>query len=302
MGMPRHIPQKNIFNRAWSYRLSLVVARIMPLSFLHFVTRNIAILWHWIDKATVRQVESNLSRVLGNNPEFLRKASKELFFNYAAFLADWARFIAIGKSGVFSFLNEIEGKDDFRKAHANGKGIIILTAHLGNWELGGLIFTHSGMPFNVVTAKDEAESIARVRTKVRDLHNIKTITMEEGSFFLIDIVNALKRNEPVAMLVDRYEKKNGALVEFFGEKTFFPRGPVLLAKATGAAVMPAFVVLDGNRKYKAVLDSPIEMEWGRDEESDICANVAKIAKVFEQYIRAYPAQWYNFSAIWDIAQ
>lgn len=296
--MPKYKPQRNILNHAWSYRLSLVIARITPLSFLHFVTRNIAILWYWIDKSTVRQVESNLSRVIGNNPIELHKASRKLFLNYASFLADWARFIAVDTSGVFSFLNEIEGKDDFRKAHAKGKGIIILTAHLGNWELGGLVFTHSGMPFNVVTAKDEAEAIARVRTKVRALHNIKTITIEEGSFFLIDIVNALKLNEPVAMLVDRYEKKNGVLVDFFGEKTFFPQGPVLLSKATGAAVMPAFIVLDDNGKYKAVLDSPIEMEWTQDEEKDICVNVAKIAKVFEGYIRAYPEQWFNFSAIW----
>ncbi|OIO33030.1 MAG: hypothetical protein COX96_06740 [Candidatus Omnitrophica bacterium CG_4_10_14_0_2_um_filter_44_9] len=297
--MPKHKPQSNIFNHAWSYRFSLAVASIMPLSFLHFVTRKIAMLWHWIDKGTVKQVESNLSRVIGNNPMALHKASRELFFNYAAYLADWARFIAVDTSGVFSFLNEINGKDNFKEAHAKGKGIIILTAHLGNWELGGLVFTHSGMPFNVVTAKDEAEAIARVRTKVRALHNIKTITIEEGSFFLIDIVNALRRNEPVAMLVDRYEKKNGVLVDFLGEKTYFPRGPVLLAKATGAAVMPALVVLDKSKKYKAVLDSPIEMEWSGDEEMDICVNVAKIAKVFEQYIRAYPTQWFNFSAIWD---
>jgi KDO2-lipid IV(A) lauroyltransferase len=298
--MSKHTPQKNILNYAWSYQFSLAVARIMPLSFLHFVTRNIAMLWYWIDKSTVRQVESNLSRIIGNNPTELHKASRELFLNYAAYLADWARFIAVDTPGVFSFLNEIVGKDDFIEAHARGKGIIILTAHLGNWELGGLVFTHLGMPFNVVTAKDEAEAIARVRTKIRALHNIKTITIEEGSFFLIDIVNALKRNESVAMLVDRYEKKNGVLVDFFGEKTFFPRGPVLLAKATGAAVMPALIVLDNGKKYKAVLDSPIEMEWSGDEEMDICANVAKIANVFEQYIRAYPTQWFNFSAIWDI--
>lgn len=297
--MLKYKPQRNIFNHAWSYQFSLAAARIMPLSFLHFVTRNIAILWHWIDKAAVRQVESNLLRVIGSNPAELHKASKELFFNYAAYLADWARFIAVDTSGVFSFLNKIDGKDNFKEAHAKGKGIIILTAHLGNWELGGLVFTHSGMPFNVVTAKDDAGAIAKIRTKVRALHNIKTITIEENPFFLIDIVNALKRNESVAMLVDRCEKNNGVLVDFFGEKTFFPRGPVLLAKATGAVVMPALIVLDNNNKYKAVLDSPIEMEWSQDEERDICVNAAKIANVFEQYIRAYPTQWFNFSAIWD---
>jgi len=297
--MSKRAPQKNILNHAWSYRFSLAVAKFMPLSFLHFVTRIIAILWYWFDRNTINQVESNLSRVIGTDPIKLHRTSKELFFNYAAYLADWARLVAINTPDVFSFFNEIEGIEILKEAHAKGKGIIILAAHLGNWELGGLVFTNSGMSFNIVTAKDEAEAIAKVRTKVRALHNIKTITIEEGSFFLIDIINALKRGETIAMLADRYEKNNGIIVDFFGEKTYFPKGPVLLARATGATIIPSFTVIEANKKYKSVLGSPIKMEWGLDEEKDIYVNVTKIANIFEQYIRSYPSQWFNFSAIWD---
>jgi lauroyl/myristoyl acyltransferase len=299
MPRPRRAPQKNILNHPWSYRFSLAVARFMPLSFLHFVTRIIAILWYRLDRNTINQVESNLSRVIGYDPVLLHKTSKELFLNYAAYLADWAKLVAIDTSEVFSFFNEIEGLEILEEAYAKNKGIIILAAHLGNWELGGLVFTHSGMPFNIITAKDEAEAVAKVRTKVRALHNINTITIEEGPFFLIDILNALKRSEVVAMLVDRYEQKNGILVDFFGEKTYFPKGPALLAKATGAVIIPSFTVIDVNKKYKSILGAPIKMEWSEDEEKDLYFNVTKIANIFEQYIRLYPNQWFNFSAIWD---
>ena len=89
------------------------------------------------------------------------------------------------------------------------------------------------------------------------------------------------------------------LVDFFGEKTYFPQGPVLLARTTGASVHPAFTVLDSDNKYKTVMAPPIPMEWSDNRNEDIRVNVAKIARIFEQYIRLYPNQWYNFSAIWD---
>ncbi len=299
MTQTKRLPNKNIFNYPWSYRASLVIARFLPLFVLRLIGRISAEIWYLMDRNARMQVKSNLSRVIGDNPAQLRKTSKELFINYGIYLADWAKLSSMDTSKAVSFFGEIEGGDVFKKVHAQGKGIIILAAHLGHWELGGLVFTNLGIPFNVITAKDGVEAIAQVRTKVRAMHNMKTITIEDGSFFFIDIVNALKRNELVAMLVDRYEKNNGVLVDFFGEKTCFPQGPVLLARATGASVHPTFTVLDSNKRYKTVFGPPIPMEHSEDRDKDIRVNVAKIARAFEQYIRLYPSQWFNFSAIWD---
>jgi KDO2-lipid IV(A) lauroyltransferase len=264
---------------------------------MRFVAKIIAIIWYSVDKKTRNQVRRNLSRVIDNNPALVYKISRELFINYGIYLADWAKFITLDSAGVFSFFDKIEGYNIFEEECKKGKGVIILSAHLGNWELGGLVFPHSGVPFNIITAKDSVEAIAQVRTKVRALHNIKTITIEEDSFFFIDIVNALKRNEAVAMLVDRYEKKNGILVDFLGGKAYFPLGPVLLARATGASVCPSFTVLESNNKYKSVLGAPIQMSWSENVEGDIHVNASKIAHVFEGYIRSYPNQWFNFAEI-----
>ncbi len=299
MMQTKRSPKKNIFNYAWSYRISLVIAKLLPLCIMRLAARISAGIWYFIDKNARGQVESNLLRVIGDNPAQLHKTSKELFINYGTYLADWAKLSSLGTSKAVLFFGKIEGEDIFKKTHARGKGIIILAAHLGNWELGGLVFTNSGIPFNIITAKDGVEAIAQARTKVRALHNMKTITIEDDPFFFIDIVNALKRNELVAMLVDRYEKENGVLVDFFGEKTYFPQGPVLLARTTGASLLPAFTVLEPDKKYRTVLGSPISMEWGEDRDEDIRVNTAKIAHIFEQYIRLYPSQWFNFSAIWN---
>jgi KDO2-lipid IV(A) lauroyltransferase len=295
----RRLPRNNIINNVWSYRVALLIGLFFPRPLIHFFTRIFAIVWHSIDKNARTQVENNLSRVIGKNSTQLRKLSKELFINYGSYLGDWAKIIGMENSEIFSYFDEIDGVDIYKEECERGRGIIILSAHLGNWEMGGLVFSHSGIPFNIVTAKDEIKAIAQMRTKARLLHNIGTITIEEGPFFFIDIINALKRNEIVAMLVDRYEKENGILVDFFGERTYFPRGPVILAKATGASIIPAYTVLGPNNKYKSILGPPIKMEWSEDKDKDIFVNVSKIAHVFEQYIRLYPNQWFNFSAIWD---
>ena len=299
MTQTKHPPDKNLFNYAWSYNISLSIAKFLPLWFMRFVTRIIAEIWYAIDKNTRTQVESNLKRVIGNNTTQLHKTSKELFINYGICLEDWAKLSSLDTSKAVSFFGKIEGEDIFRRMQAKGKGVIILAAHLGHWELGGLVFTNMGIPFNIITAKDRVDAIAQARIRVRSLHNMRTITIEDDSFFFIDIINALKRNELVAMLVDRYEKKSGILVDFFGEKTYFPQGPVLLARATGASVHPAFTDLDSDKKYRTVMAPPIPMEWTEDRDKDIRVNVAKIAHAFEQYIRLYPNQWFNFSAIWD---
>lgn len=282
----------------WAFHASIWIARHLPIGVLRVIKRSIAMVWHAMSRNIRPQVESNLTQVLGPDPRRLRAASRQLFINYADYLTDYTKWGMTATDKALSFFCSIEGGETFQREHAKGKGVILLAAHLGNWELGALVFSHFGIPFNVVTAKDEAEQIARVRLRARGMHHIQTITIDDQPFFFIDIVNALNRNEIVAMLVDRYEKKNGVLVDFFGKKTYFPKGPVMLAAATGASLVPAATVLEKNGKYRTFLGEPIALVSTGDRQADMNANTGNIARVFEGYIRRYPEQWYNFSALW----
>lgn len=287
----------NLLNRAYIYKISLWLAHILPLSFMRFIAKNIAFISYFLYKDARINVENNLSHVF-HDPTKVKRAGKETFINYGLYLADWAKLITMDTRKVFSRFSDIQGRGVFRSAHRRGKGIIVLAAHLGNWELGGFFFGHSGIPINIVTAKDEVRAIADIRESVRSVHNVKTITIDEAPFFFIDIINALKRNEIVAMLIDRYERKNGVLIDFFGEPTYFPPGPVLLARSTGCAVLPSFTVMEKDGNYKTAVSPIIDMEFTDNKDKDIYVNLTKIVKVFEQRIREYPNQWYNFSPIW----
>ncbi|PIQ90333.1 MAG: hypothetical protein COV71_05015 [Candidatus Omnitrophica bacterium CG11_big_fil_rev_8_21_14_0_20_41_12] len=290
--------KRNFLNKTFVYKISLWIARIFPLRFLKWIGRSFACISYLIFKDARMNVMNNLSHIF-IDPIMVRNNSKKVFINYGLFLADWAKLIAMDAKEIFSKFSIIEGSEIFAEAQKNGKGIILLAAHLGNWELGGLFFGTSKIPINIITAKDEVSEIANIRAAVRGLHNVKTITIEDDPFYFIDIVNALRRNEIVAMLIDRYERDNGVLIDFFGEPAYFPPGPVLLARSTGCVVLPAFTVMDKDGNYKTAVGSIIKMEFSDDKEKDINVNLNKIVKVFERYIQKYPDQWYNFTPIWN---
>lgn len=288
----------NLLNKAYIYKISLWLAHILPLSFMKRITKCFAYVSYFLYRNARKNVECNLSHIF-SDPIMVKKVSRDIFANYSLYLADWAKLITMNNKKVISRFSAIQGREVFDSAYKRGKGIILLAAHIGNWELGGIFFGHTGIPINIVTAKDEVRAIASIRESVRNLYNVKTITIDDDPFFFIDIINALNRNEIVAMLIDRYERENGVLMDFFGELAYFPPGPVLLARNTGCSVLPAFTVMEKGGNYKTAVGSIVDMEFTDDRDMDIHVNLKKIVKVFEQYIREYSDQWYNFTPIWD---
>ena len=118
---------------------------------------------------------------------------------------------------------------------------------------------------------------------------------------ILDAVKALRRNEIVAMLGDRIESQKTMVFDFFGRKTAFPIGVAILAMATGAPVLPVFVVMERNRKYRGIIEAPIYFNPSsrEDREAVIREGMEKLIKKFEEYIEKYPDQWYNFYSYWN---
>jgi len=290
--------KENVLNKAYIYKVSIFISGVLPLWLTRAISRCISFISYLFLKNTRENVEKNLSHVY-SDPREIKDVARKIFLNYGSYLADWAKLNHMNTKKVLGLFSLLKGKENIEEGLRRGKGIILLTAHLGNWELGSLFFSHSGIPMNVITAQDAIEGIANVREKTRKFHNVKTITIGKAPLSFMDIVSVLQKNEIVAMLIDRYIAEKGMLIDFFGKPARFPTGPVLLAKSTGAAIMPAFIVLGPDGKYKAIADSIVDMEFSGDREKDIRVNLEKIVRIFEKYIREYVDQWYNFTYLWD---
>lgn len=185
---------------------------------------------------------------------------------------------------------------------AKGNGAILVSPHLGNWELGGLGLADLGYKVNVLTFREPDEKVNELREKVRRERGIGFIYVERDDsspLAIIEAVNALRRNEVLALLGDRDGSSNTIAMEFFGRQTQVPVGAAYLSLASGAPVIPVFVPLE-NGRYSTLMDDAISFQGGHGRHGEaIRQGVQRLVAAFERSIRRYPDQWYNFFDFWE---
>ena len=197
------------------------------------------------------------------------------------------------------------GKERLDAALAQGRGAILISPHLGNWELGGLGLAEMGYPINVLTFREPDERVNDLRERVRSERGIRFIYVDRNDtspLAIIEAVNALRRNEVLALLGDRDGSCHTASMEYFGRPADIPLGAAYLGLASGAPVFPVFVPLEGMR-YATIMEEPVWFAGAHGTHKDaIRDGTEKILRVFERYIKAYPDQWYNFFDYWGIME
>jgi KDO2-lipid IV(A) lauroyltransferase len=238
-------------------------------------------------------VHKNLGRVL-ENPLDVKRVARRLFINYAKYLVDYTRMDLLRQDNFRRLIEDFQGKEYIDQAFSRGKGGLILTAHLGNWEMGGVFLTLMDYPLNVITAQDVETRLHDYRIRLRQLQRIKVITLNDTLSSSLAVLNALKANELVALLGDRDLFGKGIPVQFFGQTVFFPIGPALLAHLSEAALIPTFVLLGPKDKYLCRAEPAIELQRTGNRDGDLAVNTQRIATLTEKFIRSYPDQWYTF--------
>ncbi len=245
---------------------------------------------------------SNLKIITGHNDIVnLRKLARKTFENYGRYMLDYVRLDYITKKNLKNYFREFVGKEYLDMALSTGKGAIITTPHMGNWELGGLALSLLGYKLNVLSIKDQDDLLISFREKWRDRRNINTIYIEPSNYTsLIEATKKLYKGELLAVLGDRYVYGRSFKVKFFARDVSFPAGPAYIAWLSGAPLIPCFVVRVEKDRYSGIMEKPIYVvpDKGRDREEIIWEAIQKIAYNFETVIRRYPDQWYNFYPYW----
>lgn len=194
------------------------------------------------------------------------------------------------------------GEEHLKEALAKGKGVICVTPHFGNWELGGYILAQKGYPIHILTLKEESRFLSRYEKRLREKAGIHTILIdphERPNLAILEVIKALKKNEIIAMVSDRIYNDQGIEVTFFGRPTLFPPGPIHLALETGASVIPVFVILNQKMKYFGLIDEPIPIRTALNKDEALREGLQDLANRFEKVIRQYPDQWLNFFPFWE---
>ncbi|PJB32421.1 MAG: hypothetical protein CO109_04745 [Deltaproteobacteria bacterium CG_4_9_14_3_um_filter_65_9] len=275
--------------RPSSYKIGYSLGKWLPREVLFVLADLLADATHWKNAEPARNLRANLRSAFPRwTDREIEDLSKRIFRNFARNLVDYGRFHTISDEALDRLLPSVAHLHFLEECFAKGRGVILVTGHIGNWELGALFFGRHGFKINVVTIPEGSERIDSIRGAYRTRQDIRTIVVDGSPFSSLEIVAALRRGEIVAMLVDRREGTDGIPAKFFGEDRRFPRGPFLLSRATGAPILPAFIVRDGNI-YRGVVDPPLSMD-GLDDVS----GARMVSESFERMIRTCPDQWYNF--------
>ncbi|MCL5885154.1 MAG: hypothetical protein M1377_07460 [Deltaproteobacteria bacterium] len=273
------------------YRIGFSLAKWVPRPVLYVIADLLADVTHRAGAEPVRNLRANLRLAFPHFPERdIEDILKRTFRNFARYLVDYGRFHTLTEEVLDRVLPSVEGLHPMEESLRKGRGVILVTGHIGNWELGGVFFGRNGVKINVVTLPEGSDRIDAIRGRYRKRHNIRTIVLDGSPFSSLEIVAALRRGEMVAMLVDRWGGGDGVSTKFFGVDRLFPRGPFILSRVTGAPVVPAFVVRDGNT-YRGVVDPPFVVEGVDDE-----PYARRVSETLERMIRNFPDQWYNFAA------
>ncbi len=252
---------------------------------------------------TVRRhnYQDNLKHILGkdtyNSTLFIK--TFRMLVNYAYYLIDLFRFDEAKKKELLSLLSGQSGYERLLEVLAEGRGAILMTAHLGNWELGGIILSKLGHPVNVVYFPDGSGRIDRNRTRQRLTSGVKEIRLEPGVLSPIAMMRALQRGEVVALQGDKLFNDPGMKVEFFGTPAYFPRGPVQLSMTAGSPIVPSFIVIDKNGKYNIIVEEPIYPVSTGDRNRDTEENLRRVVSILEKYIGLYHEQWYCLTRFWE---
>jgi KDO2-lipid IV(A) lauroyltransferase len=185
----------------------------------------------------------------------------------------------------------VTGRDHLDAALAKGKGVLILSAHLGNFFLVGCRLAIEGYPASVLVNQPRDGRFAQLMDRYRLQVRQHTIHARPRRAALRELGLVLRRNEIAVIIADEYRKADGIAVALFGMTVFARRGPVTLALRTGAAVVPAYLVRQPDDSLQLVIEPELPMARTGKSKEDVRENTVRITEWLERTVRHYPDQW-----------
>jgi KDO2-lipid IV(A) lauroyltransferase len=217
-----------------------------------------------------------------------RRVLRGVFRSFGRMLADFAHFPRWNRANIESLII-YDGFETYARAREQGKGVLFLTAHFGNWELGSFAHGIYGYPCNFIVRELDNPLLDAFINRCRCLSGGRAIEKRDSAR---EVLRALRGDEAVGILSDQNVlASEGVFVEFFGRLASTTTGPARLARKTGVPIVLGLVIWDEKLgKYRLRFD-PVEWIKREDPEEEIRVNTAHFTRLIEEYIRRYPEQW-----------
>ncbi|MBC7329500.1 lysophospholipid acyltransferase family protein [bacterium] len=257
------------------------VCRLTPLPFRLYIGKFLGVLTYLFSIHRKALARANLSVILGEDKRCL---ALEVFKNLGMSLVEFITLPFLSPKDMKEFCL-LQGRENLTEALSMGKGVILLTAHLGNWELIGARLALEG--FNIISPARPQDKFEEKVRQIRNCKGYNTISVDNG---IIPLIPCLKKGNIVAVLSDQNILIGGVNVPFFGIPVSTPPGAAILALRSGAPVLPAFDVRIGKR-HLVYIGKPISLMKNGNFRENVIKNTAKFNEIIEGWVRKYPEQW-----------
>jgi len=204
-----------------------------------------------------------------------------------------------------NFLKEIvsiEGLEHLDKALRQGKGIVALSAHMGNFPIIGSRLILEGYRFSLIARDPKDKILAKTLLDLRTKLGLDSISDKPRKMCVAKSLATLKRNNILFLQIDQNASSQDLWVDFFGWLVPTFRGPVVFSMRTGAPIIPMFMIRDAPNHHKLIIKQPFKLNSTENREKDILHNTARLTKLIESYIKHYPTQWWWFHRRWKRAK
>jgi lauroyl/myristoyl acyltransferase len=282
--------------RSGVWRLGLLLTRLVPGRILELAGMALAAVYCRLNPQRRKVVAQNLLPPLNGDRAKAEKIARCVFRQFALKIVDLWRY-ECGLS-MKDWLTDNQEWEAFEAARRRGRGVLLLTPHLGNWELGGALLAQRGVNLLAITQAEPDSGLTELRASSRARWGIETVVIGGDGFAFVEIIKRLQEGAVVALLVDRPPAQSATEVEMCGRPFRASVAPAELARATGCALLGVVVTRLGRRYSVRVLP---EFDYDRQALGNREARrqlMQQILTAFEPEIRQHADQWFHFVPVW----
>ncbi|MBI1977019.1 MAG: lysophospholipid acyltransferase family protein [Candidatus Omnitrophica bacterium] len=281
-----------------AFRIASWIVLRLPQKTAYRLARKVGLLYSKIQRRERNWIQENLQQIL-QRPLAKRESKaliQEVYIQFAKYLVDFFRIPRINQAFIENHV-VLNGLERVRRVLVHGKGGILLTAHLGSWELGGAVLGSLGFELEAIALAHRDQGVDEFFVKQRLSKRVRSIPLSSA---LKGAIQGLRENHLIAIVGDRDYTQQGVPIQFLGKLVSFPRGTAYLSLKTGAPIIPVFIIRQEDDKINMTIDEPLVCEKFTGCNDDAVKELTqKCAQKLEERIRQHPTQWLVFRKFWE---
>ena len=270
-------------------KIAVFIDRLLPLALKRAAARGFSCLAYGLLHKHKLIAVHNLSR------SFPEKSLKEIlqiikdsYASFAQLFVEFPQLLYLNRDNISDWVT-VKGLEHYEKACRSGKGVLLFSAHFGNWEMGNAALALLSTPPTFMARKLDSPFLESFTTYARNRLGIGKLDKEHA---MRSVLGLLRKGEPLLLLIDQnVAAREGVFITFFGRPACATAGIALMALHTGAAVLPIFTTRLPDGRYLTEIGAQVPTVDTGDREADVLQNTQNYNAIIEDHVRRHPGQW-----------